>query len=122
MSDLEDFAAHCEEAMRAFPLYTLDDARNPVRATMEEYVAIKRDENRCRVGGDTIGDVWVSTAFLGVDMNHVRVIRPDLPVLCFETAVFRPGSTDIVARYATWADAEAGHAAAVEAVRKEIGA
>ena len=57
-----------------------------------------------------LGDVWVSTVFLGLD--HAYVAGP--PVV-YETMVFRSGDFDDLDcdRYHTRAEAEAGHAAMV---------
>ena len=67
-----------------------------------------------RVAQTTIGgDILVSTVFLG--LNHAW--SPGPPLL-FETMVFNlPEADDITARYSTWAEAEAGHQAAVAVVR-----
>jgi hypothetical protein len=50
-------------------------------------------------------DVRVSTVFLGLDMNHWGEGPRDL----FETMVFVNGASVDCERYATWAEAEAGH-------------
>lgn len=68
-------------------------------------------DNR-RVAFTEIGDVRVSTVFLGID--HAWGGGP--PVL-FETMVFGGPLGDEQDRYCTWEDAEAGHAAMVERVR-----
>ncbi len=60
-----------------------------------------------------VGDVWVSTVFLGLDHNFGLGGDPVL----FETMCFMEGdSADELpfARYCTWEQAEAGHAQAVE--------
>ena len=62
-----------------------------------------------------IGGIRVSTVFLGIDHQFGR----GLPLL-FETMVFRGKSGEETWRYETWQEAEAGHKAAVEMVRREI--
>jgi hypothetical protein len=59
----------------------------------------------------------VSTVFLGVDHN---LGNPTAPRQLFETMIFPAGTVNDVycARYATWRDAEAGHAAVVAAVER----
>jgi hypothetical protein len=58
----------------------------------------------------------VSTVFLGSNL----CMGPG-PPLVFETAIFRAGKdTEIVDRYSTWEDAEAGHMAACAAVREQL--
>src|ERR1035437_3041909 len=59
-----------------------------------------------------IGDIWVSTIFLGLDHNR---LGNGAPVL-FETMCFiegDAGDTLPFNRYRTWEEAEAGHAVAV---------
>ena len=37
---------------------------------------------------ESIGHYWISTVFLGLDHNHMRLFNPDLPPILFETMVF----------------------------------
>jgi hypothetical protein len=66
-----------------------------------------------------VGDAEVSTIFLGLDHN---VSGEGMPVL-FETMAFhgrgetRHALDDLTYRYATWEEAEQGHAAVVAAMR-----
>ena len=60
--------------------------------------------DRCRVGSTRVGAWWVSTAFLGTPANVLG------PPQLFETALFAGDGVRVVERYATWAEAEAGHA------------
>lgn len=64
------------------------------------------------VGKDNVGEVFISTVFLGVD--HAYYGGP--PIL-FETMVFRGHLDERQWRYATWDEAVAGHARIVQAVR-----
>jgi hypothetical protein len=69
-----------------------------------------------RVGSSTIGDVWVSTVFLGID--HSFSFDPVKPVL-FETMCFSEKgdwSDFNMRRYCTWNEAEEGHKQIVEAL------
>ena len=59
----------------------------------------------------TIGQVRVSTVFLGLDHQF-----GDGPPLLFETMVFGGEHDQEQWRYSTWDEAVAGHAAAVESV------
>jgi hypothetical protein len=70
------------------------------------------DKGGRAVGKDQIGDVFVSTVFLGVDHNW-----GDGPPILFETMVFRGLLDERQWRYATWDEAAAGHARVVQAVR-----
>jgi hypothetical protein len=66
------------------------------------------------IGSDSVGDVAVSTVFLGFD--HAIRGEPQL----FETMIFNgPRHLDRV-RYATWDEAFAGHAIVLAQVQKEI--
>ena len=67
------------------------------------------------VAKDIINDVKVSTVFLG--LNHS--FTEDGPPILFETMIFGGKFDDELWRYATWEEAEAGHAKAVEKVRNE---
>ena len=63
----------------------------------------------------TIGDVWVSTVFLGSDHNWSNVGPPSV----FETMYTVKGQfADFQARYATWDEAAAGHAEVVKLIEK----
>lgn len=76
------------------------------------------DEAR-RVARTTIGQAEVSTVFLGIDHNW----GADGPPILFETMIFvgkDGGVEDYQERYATWAEAEEGHARAVAFVREAI--
>ena len=55
-----------------------------------------------------MGDVRVSTVFLGMNHNHL-----DGPPLLFETMVFGGPIDGETHRYSTWAEAESGHNAMV---------
>ena len=65
-----------------------------------------------RIGSDHIGEVWVSTVWLG--MNHRF---EEGPPLIFETMVFGGEHDEEQWRWSTPAEARAGHAAVVEQVR-----
>lgn len=65
-------------------------------------------DNR-RVGFDRIGDVEVSTVFLGINMNW----RCNGDPVLFETMIFRGPLDQDTWRYATYDQAERGHQEAV---------
>lgn len=67
-----------------------------------------------QVGNDQIGDVRVSTVFLGFDAG-LGYGKP----LLFETMVLGRSSIRYQKRYATWEEAEAGHRTTVELVKYE---
>jgi hypothetical protein len=59
--------------------------------------------------------VEVSTVFLGIDHNFFG----EGPPILFETMVFRDGAGCEDERYATWDEAEQGHARMVAQVERE---
>ena len=66
-----------------------------------------------KVAKDVIGQVRVSTVFIGLDHSF-----GEGPPLYFETLVFGGPLADKMDRYATWDEAEAGHKKMVERVEK----
>ena len=72
-----------------------------------------------RVAEDRVGNVWVSTVFLGLDHGWVE----GRPIL-FETMVFAVDDEDGAdlhqERYATWDEAAAGHARIVAGLRSSV--
>lgn len=57
-----------------------------------------------QVADDRIGDIRVSTIFLGLDYSFTVG-----PPLVFETMIFGGGMSDAEWRYATWDEAVEGH-------------
>ncbi len=64
---------------------------------------------------DNIGDVTISTVFLGIDHAFLDDAAPVL----FETLVFGGDHDGEMERYHTWEEAEAGHARMLKLVRGE---
>jgi len=62
-----------------------------------------------RVAYTEVPGGYVSTVFIGLDHNFTS----DGPPLLFETMIFGGPHTDYQQRYATWDEAEQGHAVAV---------
>lgn len=69
-----------------------------------------------RVAQTHVGEIFVSTVFLGLDHNF---FGEGAPVL-FETMIFNHGNNEYQRRYSTWEEAEAGHARAVELVNTHL--
>lgn len=94
--------------------YILDDAGEPVAEpdVLKWGRWFEEIANR-RVAEDQIGDVRVSTVFLGIDHNFSG---EGLPML-WETMVFSGPLDEECERYASIAGAIAGHAAMVERVK-----
>ena len=66
-----------------------------------------------RVGLTEIGDIRVSTVFLGIDHNFCG----GAPLL-FETMIFGGPHDQEMQRYSTWDEAENGHEQMVELAKK----
>lgn len=91
-----------------------DGSTRPLREG--ESPARAMDEGR--IAESTVGEMWVSTVFLGLDHAYL-----DGPPLLFETMVFpnRDTFADMLCwRYSTKAGAEAGHAAVVAALEAGV--
>jgi hypothetical protein len=86
------------------------DGHTPVPADLMTWAAWFEKAER-HVAKTNIGDVFVSTVFLGLDHNWGRG-----PPILFETMVFKGPLDGEQERYVTWEEAEAGHAAMVKRV------
>ena len=84
--------------------YFLDGKTPKPVADVLEWARGLESANR-RVAEDFVGDVRVSTVFLGTDHNFGWSDRPVL----FETMVFGGKYNLEQERYCTWDEAEAGH-------------
>lgn len=80
----------------------------------QRWVEFMQSDERI-VAKTRIGDVLVSTVFLGVDHSWGK----GLPIL-FETMVFGGSCDEDTWRYSSWDDAEAGHNATVRKVEKVL--
>lgn len=67
-----------------------------------------------RVAFDKIGEVDVSTIFLGMDHGY-----PPGPPMWFETMIFGGPHDQYQERYETWEEAERGHAVALALAKGE---
>jgi hypothetical protein len=79
---------------------------------MEEWSEMLGDIDRRRVGYDEVGDVKVSTVFLGMNHGFGKMLE------LFETMTFG-GAHDqvLIARYPTWESAARGHRVTVTRLR-----
>ena len=87
--------------------YKLVD-RVPVPCTLAEWGRMMEDGNGRRVAEFELGDVRVSTVFLGIDHQFGNG-----PPLLFETMIFGGEHDNYQDRCSTWKQAEAMHAKAV---------
>lgn len=94
--------------------YLLDRNKQPVPIPLSVFAAKGLYEvfrQQQRVAETTVGEIWVSTVFLGIDHNH-SLSGP--PVL-FETMLF--GDCNLVGRYCTWSEALVGHRLVVKCLQ-----
>ena len=84
--------------------------KTPVMTTDVIKWGIEFEKNRL-VQQTKIGDILVSTVFLG--LNHRFREIATLPPILFETMIFGGVADDFQERYETWEQAEAGHKKAV---------
>ena len=92
--------------------YTLID-HTPIPAlNLLEWARWFETANR-QVAQDRIGDILISTVFLGIDHSFYA----DGPPLLFETMVFGGDFDQEQQRYSTWEEAEAGHQEFVKMVK-----
>lgn len=93
--------------------FILNDASEPVPCDdLLTWGKWMESRDARRVGADTIGDVRVSTVFLGLDHSF-----GDGPPLLYETMIFGGEHDQWQERYSTRDEALAGHLAAVVKVR-----
>lgn len=91
------------------------DGKTPVPCTDLIEWAKWREANNRTVGRDHIGDILISTVFLGLDHRY----GPGKPIL-FETMVFEGPLDQEQVRYCTWDEAEKGHQEMIERVKTAI--
>jgi len=90
-----------------------EDGRTPIPCPGPDLLAwAKRVDETRQTAKDTIGDVRVSTVFLGLDHQWGKG-----PPLLWETMIFGGEHDDYCDRYSSHEDAIAGHARAVALVR-----
>lgn len=107
--------------------YVLDKRGAPVPChSLGKWARAHRSKKRF-LASATVGRLWVSTVFLGIDMDFRNSMRPEelrIPIL-FESMVFdraaeHPNEGLRQLRYATRAEALEGHARLVEWARERL--
>ena len=94
--------------------YYILNKKEAVSANATEWAQWFEEADR-RVADEMVGDVRISTVFLG--LNHQW---GDGPPLLFETMVFGGKFDEDQWRYSTWEEAEKGHTETVEKVRANL--
>jgi hypothetical protein len=89
----------------------------PIEGGLEEWAKAMsarfgHDFFAVHVGDDVVGDVRISTVFLGIDLSYGRG-----PARLFETMVFGGPLDRHQERYPTWDEAAAGHAAMLARIK-----
>lgn len=92
--------------------------QTPIEVEREEWGRWFEGPERI-IAQKTIGDVHVSTVFLGID-HSFQLGTPDIPVL-FESMVFRGKLDETCWRYRSYIEAKRGHEKLVRAVRRGYG-
>jgi hypothetical protein len=110
LQDFEvDIAKLCETAGKAHRHYVLDGNNFPQPACIVRWVRFMQGRTN-QLAHDMVGDIVVSTVFLGSDHNWTGRGPPVL----FETMAFAATGEPLEQwRYTSWDDAQAGHATAV---------
>ena len=97
--------------------YILDEQGNPKSCHNVIEWADWFEKTERHVADDKIGEVRVSTVFLGIDHSFEQ----NGPPILFETMVFGGELNEEQDRYSTREEAIAGHAAMIERVKTEQG-
>lgn len=96
--------------------YILDNNNNPIATpTLEAAKWLEEGTNRRTVKRDEIGDILVSTVFLGLDHSWTPGGKPVL----WETMIFGGEHDQYQERYTSHEDALEGHKKALELVNKQ---
>jgi hypothetical protein len=96
--------------------YILDENNNVIEADLTTWAQFIGDEReRSIVKQEYIGDLQVSTIFIGLDHNLAGLItkgehRPHI----FETMIFKDNKDIYCDRYSTWEEAKEGHQKAID--------
>lgn len=91
------------------------DGKTPIPADLMQWGEWFETADR-HVAKDQIGDVGISTVFLGIDHRFAD----DGPPLIFETMIFGGEHDQYQTRASTWDEAERQHAEAVALVRSSL--
>lgn len=102
--------------MKERPEFYVLVGRTPIAVDRDMWAQNFENVEKRVVALTTIGKVQVSTVFLGMDHNYFA----KGPAILFETMVFGGPLDSEMQRYATYAQAEAGHAEFVKRTREAV--
>lgn len=95
--------------------YILNEKNEPIKSSIEEYVLWERENPKKKfVKQEYVGEVWVSTVFLGLDHRW----DSDVPIL-WETMIFNGKHDQYQDRYSSLEEAIKGHEIAVNLVKNK---
>ena len=95
--------------------YILDENNKPIRSTIVDCGEwLNKNPERKAVKQENVGDVRISTVFLGLD----HAWNSDIPVL-WETMIFGGEHDQYMDRYTSYEDALEGHQIALNLVNKQ---
>lgn len=95
--------------------YILDENNKPIRSTIVDCGEwLQKNPERKAVKQEYVGDVRISTVFLGLD----HAWNSDIPVL-WETMIFGGEHDQYMDRYTSYEDALEGHKLALTLITKE---
>jgi len=96
--------------------YILDENNKPVsKPTLEVSDWLEENQEKRVVKQDHVGDVFISTVFLGLDHSWPR--DNNIPLL-WETMIFGGEHDQYMDRYTSYEDAVEGHQKALNLVNK----
>ena len=93
--------------------YKLDENNNVVPSSLiewSEFLEGKEPSYNRYIGDDTIGEMRISTVFIGIYLEIGLNNKP----LTFETMVFKNGRSIYIEEYSTYKEAEEGHKGVVQ--------
>lgn len=97
--------------------YILDEDNKPVKSTIIQYSEwIEANRERKAVKQEHIGDIRISTVFLGLDHAWPK---DDVKPLLWETMIFGGEHDQYMDRYTSYEDALEGHQNALNLVNKQ---
>ena len=97
--------------------YILRDRVPRPPKTLNEFFEFRQQQENSIVKQEDVGPYFVSTVFLGINMDHFHVTETGI---WFETMISDQRGWGNATRYETWEDAEKGHAEVVARLYREL--